>query len=86
MYKIEYVNGFKKELRQLQGRDLKKVVANILLLSKDPRPENSAILKGSSNTYRVRQGNYRIVYIIEDDVLVVLILRAANRKDGYRGL
>lgn len=86
MYKIEYVKGFEKELRQLQPKDIKKVVARILLLANNPRPDNAIKLKGSHDIYRFRQGNYRVIYSIKDKVLSVVILRVAHRKDAYKDL
>jgi mRNA interferase RelE/StbE len=59
------------------------VVARIRLLADDPRPPNSQKLSGADK-YRFRQGRYRSLYTIEDDRLVVTVVRAAHRKAAYR--
>ena len=64
-------------------RDRRKLVAKIRSLAADPRPPGCQKLSGSEK-YRVRQGVYRIVYSIEDDRLVVTVVRVAHRKDANR--
>lgn len=58
----------------------------ILALADNPRPPGSSKLKGTTNGWRVRVGDYRILYTIEDDRLTVLVVDVGNRKDVYRGL
>jgi mRNA interferase RelE/StbE len=53
-------------------------------LRSDPRPTGVVKLAGDENLWRIRIGNYRVVYEIHDDRLVVLVLRVAHRKDAYR--
>ena len=55
-------------------------------LADDPRPHDVKKLKGKKNFYRIRQGQYRIVYKIEDKILLILILDVAHRKEIYRNL
>ena len=50
-----------------------------------PRPIGSVKLEGEENLWRIRVGDYRIVYTIEDKKLIVLVVRIAHRKDVYRG-
>ncbi len=50
----------------------------------DPRPAGVVKLTGDENLWRIRVGNYRVVYEIHDDRLIVLVLRVAHRKDVYR--
>ena len=54
-------------------------------LRSDPRPAGVVKLTGDENLWRIRIGNYRVVYEIHDDRLMVLVLRVADRKDVYRG-
>jgi mRNA interferase RelE/StbE len=54
-------------------------------LRSDPRPAGVVKLAGDDNLWRIRIGNYRVVYEIHDDRLIVLVLRVAHRKDVYRG-
>ena len=54
-------------------------------LESNPRPKSAAQLQGTGDTfYRVREGDYRIIYTIEDDRLVVLVVRIAHRSAAYR--
>ena len=64
-------------------RDRRRVVERIGALAADPRPPGCKKLSGADK-YRVRQGRYRILYAIEDERLVVNVVRVANRKDAYR--
>ena len=54
------------------------------MLAHDPRPTGVVKLAGDENLWRIRIGNYRVVYEIHDDRLMVLVLRVAHRKDVYR--
>ena len=62
---------------------LKKIIARIEKLADDPRPLGSEKLTGEE-LYRVRQGNYRILYSIQDNELTVWVIKIGNRKDIYR--
>ena len=64
-------------------KDRQRIVARIRTLADDPRPQGCVKLSGA-NKYRVRQGKYRILYKIEDDRLVVIIVKVGQRKDVYR--
>jgi len=61
-----------------------KVRATINRLSENPRPKGCKKLKGSDNDYRIRLGNYRIIYTIADYILIVTVIKIAHRKDAYR--
>lgn len=64
-------------------RDRRRVVERISKLAEDPRPFGSEKISGQEK-YRVRQGRYRILYAIEDQDLVVQVVRVGHRKDVYR--
>jgi mRNA interferase RelE/StbE len=64
-------------------RDRQRVVERIGKLAEDPRPLGSEKLSGQDK-YRVRQGHYRILYAIEDQNLIVLVVKVGHRKDVYR--
>jgi mRNA interferase RelE/StbE len=75
-----------KELRAIPNkRDRQRIVKRILGLETDPRPPGSQKLSGRER-YRIRQGQYRIVYGIETDELVVYVVKIGRRKDVYRAL
>ena len=63
---------------------LRRVDARILALAEDPRPPGAKRLAGSEGLHRIRVGDYRVVYAIEDDVLLVLVVRIGHRRDVYR--
>jgi mRNA interferase RelE/StbE len=70
--------------RRLHGRLRDRIAAAIDGLADDPRPRGSVKLAGR-NDYRVRVGDYRIVYAVDDDERLVLVARIAHRREVYRG-
>ena len=82
-YRIELKRSAAKELARIPKRDIHKIIARIRRLADDPRPPGSRKLSGQEE-YRIRQGSYRILYLIEDDVLTVYVVRIAHRKRSYR--
>ena len=73
-----------KELRKLPAQEVKKIFPKIKALSNDPRPVGSKKLKSESeNLWRIRVGDYRVVYSIDDIVRIVDIRRVGHRKDIY---
>lgn len=72
--------------RQLDKLPLKlqiRLVKSMQTLRDDPRPPGCKKLRGESNLYRIRVGDYRVVYAIEDDVLIVYVLQLGHRRDVY---
>ena len=65
-------------------RKTKLVLKRIQELKGEPRPNHSRKLRGQNNIYRVRVGNYRILYSIEDKHLIIIILKVGHRGDVYR--
>jgi len=76
----------RRDLATLPHNALSKIDSNILSLASNPRPVGSKKLKGLENVFRIRVGDYRIVYQIEDKRLLVLAVRVGHRKDIYKGL
>ena len=72
-----------KALRKLPETFQKRIVAAAEGLGDDPRPPGRVKLKGEDDLWRIRVGNYRIVHTIQDDELIVLVVRVAQRKDVY---
>lgn len=83
MYKIDYDVDLDKVLGKIPKRDAKAIKETIENLSENPRPDGAIKLSGR-NGYRVRVGNYCIIYSIFDDKLVILVLDANGRKDVYK--
>lgn len=82
-YKIEIKKSAVKELNNLQKNDLLKIVRKIQNLADNPRPHDCKKLSGEEK-YRIRSGNYRILYLIEDDVLIIYIVKIGHRRNVYR--
>ena len=83
-YRILIKASAAKEIEDIRTqKDRKRVVRRIQGLADDPRPRGVEKLSGQ-NRYRVRQGNFRIIYSIEDDKLIVHIVKVGDRKDVYR--
>ena len=82
-YRILIKPSATKEIDALSRKDLVRVTEKIKSLSDNPRPIGCQKLSGQEK-YRVRQGDYRIVYSIEDVVLIVLIVKVGHRREVYR--
>ena len=72
-----------RQLRKLDAPARRRVQAAIELLATDPRPPGAVQLVGGSAEFRVRTGDYRIVYDIHEDVLVVLVVAVGHRREAY---
>ena len=82
-YKVYFKKSVEKELTTIPKKDLKNILQRIAMLAQNPRPAGHEKLTGQER-YRVRQGRYRIVYSIQDEVLTVWIVKVSHRKDVYR--
>jgi len=82
-YSVLITRSAEREIERLPTPMRRLVVRRIEALSGDPRPQGSQKLAGEDK-YRVRQGDYRIVYTIEDSVVTVTVVRVAHRSDVYR--
>ncbi len=82
-YRITFKKSVAKDLRSIPKNDIKKILSKIDTLAVNPRGEGCIKLSGQEN-YRVRQGLYRIVYEIKDDVLVVNVVKVAHRSQVYK--
>jgi mRNA interferase RelE/StbE len=84
MYQIVFERSAEKDLKRLPSKVLPRAVNAIQALAKNPRPVGSRKLAGSENDWRIRVGDYRIVYEIADEIRVVRINRVRHRRDVYR--
>ena len=83
-YKLRIKKSAAKELEAISRKsDRKRIVSRIEALADNPRPDGCKKLSGSER-YRIRQGPYRIVYAIEDEQLVVYVIKIGDRKSVYR--
>ncbi|MBF0571339.1 MAG: type II toxin-antitoxin system RelE/ParE family toxin [Candidatus Omnitrophica bacterium] len=82
-YKIEIKKSAVKEIEGLPKKDLQSVLQKIAALAENPRGQGCEKLSGQDK-YRVRYGDYRIIYAIEDLLLVVYVVKVGHRRDVYR--
>jgi len=82
-YRITFKKSVAKDLRAIPNSDIAKILGKIDTLSENPRGEGCIKISGKED-YRVRQGLYRIVYEIKDDVLVVNVIKVAHRSHVYK--
>jgi mRNA interferase RelE/StbE len=82
-YRITFKKSVAKDLSVIPKNDIKKILSKIDTLAVNPKGEGCIKLSGQEN-YRVRQGLYRIVYEIKDDVIVVNVVKVAHRSQVYK--
>jgi mRNA interferase RelE/StbE len=82
-YQVEITKKASKEIAKLPSSIARRVLKAIAALADDPRPAGVRKLQTVEATYRVRVGDYRIVYTINDRELVVLVVKVGNRRDVY---
>lgn len=87
-YQVEFTKSAAKEFKKLPKKVQRKIVEALTLLSKNPFSELLKIkkLKGAESLYRFRIGDYRVVYEIRQDVLVILVIKIGHRSEVYRNL
>ena len=83
-YRIEWKKSARKELKRLDRPIIPRILKLVETLAEDPHPPGSCKIIGARNTFRIRSGDYRIVYSIHEEVLIVQIIRVGHRKEVYR--
>lgn len=83
-YRIEIAPAAVRQLRTLDPAARRRVQAAIELLADQPRPSGATKLVGGDCEWRVRTGDYRIVYEVHDDVLLVLVVAVGHWRDIYQ--
>jgi mRNA interferase RelE/StbE len=83
-YRVEILPSAEREMARLDFEVRRRIDRKILSLANDPRPLGVKALSGTHGGLRVRVGDWRIVYRVEDDRLLVLVVRVGNRRDVYR--
>jgi mRNA interferase RelE/StbE len=84
MYQVLIARSAEKQLKKLSPHVQRKIAAVIVSLSIEPRPYGSKKLTGTVSSYRVRVGEYRIIYDIYEREIVVTVLKIGHRRDIYR--
>lgn len=84
-YQVEIETSAAKQIQKLQRRDRVRIMDAIDALAIDPRPHGCIKLSGMDiDAYRIRVGMFRIVYVIEDGLLIVTVTRVSHRREVYR--
>ncbi|MGH7783214.1 MAG: type II toxin-antitoxin system RelE family toxin [Candidatus Binatia bacterium] len=83
-YKLFFTETFYKALKIVPAKDIKRILSRVKRLADDPRPEGSQKLSGQPDRYRIRQGNYRIIYSVKDEQLVVIVVKVGHRREIYK--
>lgn len=84
-YNVQILRSAAKEIEAVSTKkERQAIVRRIESLAEDPRGAGCEKLAGREDRYRVRQGRYRIIYSIEDEVLTVVVVKVGHRKDVYR--
>jgi mRNA interferase RelE/StbE len=82
-YNLEFKKSAVKELKSLPGKEIERILRSVNQLMDNPRPINSKKLSAAEK-YRLRVGDYRVLYEIQDQRLIIYIVRIAHRKEAYR--
>ncbi|MEH2086470.1 type II toxin-antitoxin system RelE family toxin [Nostoc sp.] len=83
-YKVEILRGALKQLKKIPSELQERIQIKIDDLATEPRPNGVKKLKGKENAYRIKVGDYRVIYDIFDDLLVVNVVEVGHRKNIYK--
>lgn len=83
-YRICWKESAKKELKRLDSKIIQRLLKNVELLVNNPRPNGCKKLQIANNLYRIRVGDYRVVYSINDDILFIEIIHVGHRSNIYQ--
>jgi mRNA interferase RelE/StbE len=83
-YKVRVARSARKSLQAMDRRDSSRIISRLESLTQNPRPPGCAKLEGASCLWRIRIGNYRVVYEIDDTALTVDVSIVRHRRDVYR--
>ena len=83
IYSVVIPKPVQKQLENLPKTERDKIILVLKLIAEDPRPSGVKKLKGYNKTYRIRVGDYRVIYEIKDKELIILLLSVSHRKESY---
>lgn len=84
VYQIRLKPSAVRDLKKIPESDRKRVARVIDSLANNPRPREAKKLRGEKDLYRVRAGDYRVIYQVKDKILLVLVIRIRHRREVYR--
>lgn len=85
-YRVEFSETARRQIRRLGVGVRSRIERKLQTLADDPRPRGTVKMAGTDLAFRLRVGDYRVIYEIEDDILLVLVIRVAHRRDIYRNI
>ncbi len=83
-YEVNLSRSVRKDLRRIDKQEVPRLVSAIDSLAQTPYPPDSKKLLGSHHSYRLRLGNYRVLYEVEEDIKVISVFKVGHRKEVYR--
>ncbi|MEM7596000.1 MAG: type II toxin-antitoxin system RelE/ParE family toxin [Cyanobacteria bacterium P01_A01_bin.83] len=84
LYKVEWKNSARKELKKLDKQIIPRILRAVENLAEDPYSSNSKKLVGSNSIYRIRVGDYRIIYNVESSILTIEVIKVGHRRQVYQ--
>ncbi len=84
-YRLVFKHSVAKDLRSIPNEDVARILERVEMLAAEPRPATSEKLSGQDR-YRVRQGIYRIIYAVDDEELIVLVVKVGHRRHVYKNM
>jgi mRNA interferase RelE/StbE len=85
-YTVEFTKAAAKDVRKLDHSVRRRVLAAVQTLADDPRPRGAVKLTGFTDAWRIRIGDYRVLYEVIDEKVLVTVFRVGSRGDVYQGL
>ena len=82
-YTIKITSSAQKEIKKLPPKEIARILPAIQNLAEEPRPSGCKKLVGSKNYYRIRIGDYRVLYMIEDTIRIVEVSGVRHRREAY---
>jgi mRNA interferase RelE/StbE len=83
-YELVWKKSAEKDLKKIDSQYIPQIIRKAENLSSDPFPENSRKIQGAETSYRIRIGDYRIIYQVDSGRRIVIIFHVRHRKDAYR--
>lgn len=83
-YVLEFTTSAARELRDLDRQHQRRITEKVIALCEDPFPPGSKKLKGQPEHFRIRVGDYRVIYRIDGKRVVIVIVRIGHRREVYR--
>lgn len=85
-YSVEIRPAAQRQIKKLPREVQAKVLTRLTALAEDPKPSGAEALQGPQDLYRVRVGQYRVLYEVQEQVLMVLVVRVGHRREVYQQL